>query len=251
MILINPNSRISIVNLLSDFILSKIPSNEDTIISVIDCKNFFVIKGKTSHKELLDTPKIVDEFVTKFSKHIGDYKVTHTIDLIEYNCKFNKLNNITLTYHNTSNCSYHYSQIDAFNTKKSSYDYCSYLKEITDEELTFTSEFPHGYSLSQGRSLYYYGKHIMYNIPTNYPVSTLTFKLSTDKDDDGDYKFSVTNNNLNTEDDYLKSVILDVFNFDLSWIESEMKKVDWYNEILNPLEDYSFLTERVKDFIII
>ena len=56
---------------------------------------------------------------------------------------------------------------------------------------------------------------------------------------------------MNTEDDYLKSVILDVFNFDLSWIESEMKKVDWYNEILNPLEDYSFLTERVKDFIII
>ena len=221
MILKNPNSRISIVNLLSDFILSKIPSNEDTIISVIDCKNFFVIKGKTSHKELLDTPKIVDEFVTKFSKHIGDYKVTHTIDLNE------------------------------FNTKKSSYDYSSYLKEITDDELTFTSEFPYGYSLSQGRSLYYYGKHIMYNIPTNYPVSTLTFKLSTDKDDEGDYKFSVTNNNLNTEDDYLKSVILDVFNFDLSWIESEMKKVDWYNEILNPLEDYSFLTERVKDFIII
>ena len=64
MILKNPSSRISIVNLLSDFILSKIPSNEDTIISVIDCKNFFVIKGKTSHKELLDTPKIVDEFVT-------------------------------------------------------------------------------------------------------------------------------------------------------------------------------------------
>jgi len=251
MILKNPNSRISIVNLLSDFILSKIPNNEDTIISVVDCKNFFVIKGKTSYKELLDIPKIVDEFVTKFSTYLGEYKMTHTIDLIEYDCNISKSNNITLTYYNTSNCSYHYSQIDSFNTKKSSYDYCFYLKEITDEELTFTSEFPHGYSLSQGRSLYYYGKHIMYNIPTNYPVSMLTFKLSTEKDDEGDYKFYVINNTSNTEDDYLKSVILDVFNFDLSWIESEMKKVDWYNEILNPLEDYSFLTERIKDFIII
>ena len=67
------------------------------------------------------------------------------------------------------------------NTKKSSYDYCYFLKEITDNELTFTSEFPHGYSLNQGRSLYYYGKHIMYSIPTNYPVSILTFNLSTDK----------------------------------------------------------------------
>lgn len=251
MILKNPNSRISIVNLLSDFILSKIPSEENTIINIVDCKNFFVIKGRTSHKELLDISKIVDEFTTKFSNDIEDYKVTHTIDLIEYNCKINKCNNITLTYHNTSNCSYHHSQIDAFNSKKSSYDYTSFLKEITDNELTFTSEFPHGYSLSQGRSLYYYGKNIMYNIPTNYPVSTLTFNLSTEKDDDGDYKFSVINNNLNSEDNYLKSVILDVFNFDLSRIESEMKKVDLYNEILNPLEEYSFLTERVKDFIII
>jgi hypothetical protein len=251
MILKNPNSRISIVNLLSDFILSKIPDNEETIINIVDCKNFFVIKGKTSYKELLDTPKIVDEFVTKFSNHIGDYKVTHTIDLIEYDCKIKKSNNITLTYYNTSNCSYHSSQIDAFNTKKSSYIYNSFLKEITDDELTFASEFPHGYSLNQGRLLYYYGKHIMYNIPSNYPVSTLTFNLSTDKDDDGDYKFSVINNNLNDKDDYLKSAILDVFNFDLSFIESEIKKVDWYNEILNPLEDYSFLKEKVKDFIII
>jgi hypothetical protein len=251
MILKNPNSRISVVNLLSDFILSKIPSNEETIINIVDCKNFFVIKGKTSYKELLDTPKIVDEFITKFSKHIGDYKVTHTIDLIEYDCKIKKSKEITLTYYNTSNCSYHPSQIDAFNTKKSSYIYNSFLKEITDDELTFTSEFPHGYSLNQGRLLYYYGKHIMYNIPSNYPVSTLTFNLSTDKDDDGDYKFSVINNNLNDKDDYLKSAILDVFNFDLSLIESEIKKVDWYNEILNPLEDYSFLKEKVKDFIII
>jgi hypothetical protein len=251
MILKNPNSRISIVNLLSDFILSKIPNNEETIISIVDCKNFFVIKGKTSYKELLNTPKIVEEFVTKFSNHIGDYKVTHTIDLIEYDCKINKINNMTLTYYNTSNCSYHPSQIDAFNIKKSSYNYNSFLKEITDDELTFTSEFPHGHSLNQGRLLYYYGKHIMYNIPSNYPVSTLTFNLSTDKDDDGDYKFSVMNNNLNDKDDYLKSAILDVFNFDLSLIESEIKKVDWYNEILNPLEDYSFLKEKVKDFIII
>ena len=124
-------------------------------------------------------------------------------------------------------------------------------KEISDDSLILCSEFPHGYSLNQGRSLYYYGKHIMYSIPTNYPVSILTFNLSTDKNDDGDYKFSVINNNLNTKDDYLKSAILDIFNFDLSWIESEIKKVDCYNEILNPLEDYSFLTERVKDFIII
>ena len=37
------------------------------------------------------------------------------------------------------------------------------------------SEFPHGYSLGQGRLLYYYGKSIFYKIPPTYPVSSLTF----------------------------------------------------------------------------
>ena len=45
--------------------------------------------------------------------------------------------------------------------------------------------------------------------------------------------------------------ILDVFDFDTSAISNEIKKVDCYVEITNPLDEYSFLKERVKDFIII
>jgi hypothetical protein len=43
---------------------------------------------------------------------------------------------------------------------------------------------------------------------------------------------------------------LDVFDFDLSWITSEMKKVDWSIELTNPLEEYSFIKERNKELII-
>ena len=55
----------------------------------------------------------------------------------------------------------------------------------------------------------------------------------------------------NSLDESLTSAILDLFDFDMSWIENEIKKVDWSLEITNPLEDYEFLKKKVKDFIII
>ena len=54
----------------------------------------------------------------------------------------------------------------------------------------------------------------------------------------------------NYEDEKLKSAILDVFDFDVSSMSSEMKKVDWSIELTNPLEDYSFVKKKNKDFII-
>ncbi len=60
----------------------------------------------------------------------------------------------------------------------------------------------------------------------------------------------VTNLDKNSEDETLKSAILDVFDFDMSWLSSEMKKVDWSIELTNPLEEYSFIKKKNKDFII-
>ena len=58
MILKSPTSRLSLVNLFADFILNQIPSDEETIIQVVDCLNFYVIKGKTTHTEPLKYWKI-------------------------------------------------------------------------------------------------------------------------------------------------------------------------------------------------
>jgi hypothetical protein len=124
------------------------------------------------------------------------------------------------------------------------------IKEVDDSNLLVYSEFPHGYSLGQGRLLYYYGKHIFYNIPSTYPISTLTFNLSTKKDEEESPIFSVYNNSLDSDDETIQSWALDNFDFDMSWLSAEMKKVDWSIELTNPLEDYSFVKKKNKDFII-
>jgi len=251
MILKSPFSRLSIVNLFADFILNQIPKDKESIIQVVDCFNFYVIKGKTTFNEPLNIGKLKDEFIVKFEKLIGDIKLTHTIDLIEYDSKLNPSDSLTFTYHNTNNCSYHNSQIKSFDESSSvSYDYQHFLKPITENDnLIFCSEFPHGYSLNQGRLLYYYGKHIFYNIPSSYPVSMSVFEMSTKKDESGEQLFLVKTKN-NEVDKVLTSAILDLFDFNMSWLEDEIKKVNWYNEVTNPLEDYDFLKKKIKDFII-
>ena len=70
MILKSPTSRLSLVNLFADFILNQIPSDEETIIQVVDCLNFYVIKGKTTHVEPLNIGKLKDEFNIKFENLI-------------------------------------------------------------------------------------------------------------------------------------------------------------------------------------
>lgn len=251
MILKSPVSRLSLVNLFADFILNQIPKEEESIIQVIDCLNFYVIKGKTTHNEPLNIGKLKDDFIVKFDEFIGDIKITHTIDLIEYDCNLKPLESFKFTYHNTKNCSYNNEQIKSFELDNtSSYDYQYFLKLVNQSHnLISSSEFPHGYSLNQGRLLYYYGKHITYNIPSSYPFNYVTFELSTKKDESGEQVFLVKNK-LNEVDEVLTSAILDVFDFDLSWLEKEIKKVDWYSEITNPLEDYDFLKKKIKDFII-
>ena len=154
------------------------------------------------------------------------------------------------TYHFSDNCSYNQSQIDLFKFSKSSYGFDHTPNEITDEELVLVSEFPHGYSLAQGRLLYYYGKHLFYSVPSSYLYHSLTFKLSALKDEDGDNIFTVFNYSSNSYDDRLRSAILDVFDFDMTWLSTEMKKVDWSIELTNPLEEYSFIKKKNKDLIL-
>jgi hypothetical protein len=228
MILKSPNHRISIINLFADYILKTIPVDENTIIQIADCGNFCVVKGKTSYNIPLDVSKLSKEFSEKFS-----IKLLNTIDLIEYDKKIINKENYTFTLFNNDNCSY--------STNKESDD---------DSDLIVISEFPHGHSFNQGRLLFYYTKHIVYNIPSNYPFSGLKFEVPTDKEKlESDFKVF----NIHTEDydETLKSAILDIFDFDTSTISNEIKKVDCYVEVTNPLDEYPFLKEKIKDFIII
>lgn len=228
------NSRSLNVNLLSDYLLSKIPSSEKTIIQIADCNNFFIIKGKTSSKDLLDLPKIIEEYIERFQEYIPEKINPNTIDLIEYDSEINEVDEVSFDFYNTENCSYSHKEIS---------------KNIFNEDMIVCSEFPHGYSLDQGRALYYYLKNIVYSIPTNFIFTSLTFKLKKKKE----IELKVYNNFFtdNEEDETLQSAILDCFDFDTSEIENKMKKVEWFQELTNPLSEYDFLKEVKKDFIII
>jgi len=244
MVLSTKDSKGFLVNLLAEFILNKIDKNEKSIIKVVDCTNFIIVKGKTSSSDIIDLSKITEEFNSKYSK---DKKITHTIDLIEYNQEITPVNEINHTYFNSDNCSYHQEQIDLYT---SSTDFKYKLIEIKEDEMVYSSEFPFGYSLNQGRLLYYYGKHIFYSIPPSYHTDCLTFKLTKAKNENNDFDFRVYNIN-GIEDDILTSAILDVFDFDMSWLENETKKVDWSIELTDPLLEYDFIKKVNKDFIII
>ena len=249
MILKSPNSRLGVINLFADYILSKIPKEDKTIIKVVDCTNFILIKGVTTYKTPLDLSEIKNDFIVKFDSLPINNFLKNTIDLIEYDCKLDDVNTIKHTfYSDTDNCSYHKDQIENYlEDPSSSFNYVNFVEKIDD--LILVSEFPHGYSMNQGRSLYYYGKYIFYNVPTNYIQSHSTFKVSQEKNEDNDFKFEATINN--QEIDYkLTNAVLDLFDFDTTKINNQINEKEWFNEILNPVDDHKILKERVKDFII-
>lgn len=246
MILKKPNTRVYTVNLFADFLVSKIQPNEESIFSIADCKNFLIIKGKTTQKEILDISSIIKEFNDKYSI---EKPISHTIDLIEYDSTLPTVKNIQFVLHKSQNCSYHSSQISKFLSDNTSFRFEGQPLELTDDTLIITSEFPHGYSLNQGRSLYLYGKHIYYSLPSIRQTS-MFIELSLEKNQDDDFIISLFNLDTLEYDKVLESAVLDVFDFDLSWILSEMKKVDWSVELTNPLEEYSFIKERNKELII-
>ena len=210
MILKNPSSKIFLTNLLADFILFKIPKNEHSIIRVIDCENFYLIKAKTTYKEPLEISELITEFSEKFSEFLGDKKITRTIDLIEYDGHMLEQSSLKMTLYNTVNCSYHESQIIQFEKEPSSYNYNGEVVEMDDDELAHISEFPHGYSLSQGRLLYYYGKNLRYN---DNSIDPITYDVSKDKND-------------------------------MSELKTEMEKLDWFVELTNPLEEFEVLKQK-------
>ena len=210
MILKNIGSKVFLTNLLADFILSKIPKNEHSIIRVIDCGNFYIVKAKTSHKEPLNISEIVTEFSKKFLNYLGDKEITRTIDLIEYDTTMFEQLELRATYFNSTNCSYHETQINEFGKTDLSYDYNGDVVEIDNEDLCYISEFPQGYSLSQGRLLYYYGKNLRYNDNSPEPIK---YHLVKDK-------------------------------LDMTHIKSEMEKLDWFVELTNPLEEFDVLKQK-------
>lgn len=249
MILCKTNSKQFIINSLADFILLKIGKDSNTKIQVVDCENFLIVKGFTDSKEVLELSEVISEFSNKYSVSLGERKLNSVIDLIVYDFKIDEVSSVSHTFHNTENCSYHYKQIEEYKNSESSIDFNFIPIKISENNLSYVSEFPYGHSLNQGRLLYYYLKKMFYSIPDNYIVTTMTMEIDTNKNPEN--IINVYDNFYGNYDETLKSAFLDHIDFNLKKFKEEILQVDWSKELENPLEEHDVLKENNFQIIII
>jgi hypothetical protein len=221
------NSREYLVNSLSEFILSEIPSNENSIIQVVDCENFYVVKGKTSYKEILDLNKIKDNFYTQNPDLKNEKKLLNTIDLVDYGCKLEESNKFSDFFYNTENC--------------------SFKKEIFEKEseLVVSSHFPFGYSLDMGRLLYFFAKKLVYNIPPNLIFEKLLVTVRRDK---GQMNISFQEED-GTVLETLNSLFLDCADLNVQKFRKEVIESNWSEELKFYEKDLDFLKNKIKGII--
>lgn len=94
-----------------------------------------------------------------------------------------------------------------------------------------------------GRTLYYYAKHITYNLQTQVLFDRVKIQLPTSNFEEN-FKISLKS----YPSKRLKSIILDCFDFNLNWIENEIKEVDFTKEITQHQSDHEFLKKKVDNF---
>lgn len=227
---INKNSRRGIVNLFADFIITKIDKKENSIIQITDCDSFMVIHGLTTSNQVLDLDKIKSDFTEWFKDillEVGIDKL-NIIDIIRYG---EDVQNIERGWVKVNK--------DVF------------VEDLDPVfELSVSSEFPYGYSYNCGRLMTYYSHYIFNHMYSLMNVDEVNFFFTKDEDENGDFKIKlVSNSKYNVHD--LKSLILDVFSFDLKDFKLKMNDYDIMQDILFPGKEKPYTKQDMLEHIII
>lgn len=221
----NSNKKL-FLNLFSEFLLSKVPKTEISKFQIIDCENFFIVKGETTLKELLDLKSIKDEFFKRFEIDFPENKIFNTIDLINYGVDLKEKNELSLLLYNSSTLSEPY--------------------KTTTENLFISSDFPFGFSMKQGKNLFYYIKHLTYNLQLKLYFQFLKIKL-VKKNSEVDIEIYLDGSEDN--DNKICSSILDCFDFNLEYFEMKYEECDNFQHIIQNSE-YEFVKKQNPNFII-
>ena len=228
--LINKNSKRGITNLFADFILSKIDTSHKSIIQVTDCGPFMVVNGLTTSEDLLDILKIKEEFIEKFSETLKSLEITNIniIDVIKYSQEINMNNKGWVIVNKTP------------------------FKEEPEpiNELSISSEFPYGYSLDCGRLMSYYTHYIFNHMYNLLDVDEASLYFTTEQDDDEDLKIKIISNSKINKNS-IKSLILDVFDFDLTNFKSRLDTYNLIDDILDPEGEKPYLQQDMLEHIIL
>lgn len=226
--LINKNSRRGIVNLFADFIVSKIDPKERSIIQITDCEVFMVLNGQTTSEIELNIDELKNEFNETYKDILKSLGLEHfnVINIIKYGVDIVP---IETGWVDTNK--------NVFVEENESFG-----------EISISSEFPYGYSLRTGRSMVYYSHYILNQISSTIGSDNMFIHFLPKVEDEMDIKV-ITNSMYDSKT--IKSLILDVFDFDLEDFSNRMESYDLTQDILNPEGEKPYLVQdRLEDVII-
>jgi len=228
--LINKNSKRGITNLFVDFILSKIDTSHKSIIQVTDCGPFMVVNGLTTSEDLIDILKIKEEFIEKFSDILKSLDITNIniIDVIKYSQEISMNNKGWIMVSKSP-----------FNEESEPIN-----------ELSISSEFPYGYSLDCGRLMTYYSHYVFNHMFNLLDVDEVSFYFTTEQDKNEDLKIKVISNS-KIDKNSIKSLVLDVFDFDLTNFKSRLDTYNLIDDILDPEGEKPYLQQDMLEHVIL
>lgn len=248
----------NLCNLLANTIINKfnlIDKNHNTEIYVINLGNFLVTKGKTNITTPINFSPIFQSYLNESFNYEFKFNV---IDLIEYstNVNNNLINiNETFTRDNSKILNYLDSKTQGYITLDEDFrticsnseilinDFCGntdlihYKKIIKEGEMVFMSDKYFGLSLNSEKAYVTYLKYIFYHIDEKGISKKCNFKLYFEGDlNDLNWEtmlFEIESNNCLVNIDWLKSLVLDLFSFEIKEVIKSLglKTYDFENEI--------------------
>lgn len=225
------NTRRYFVNLFADYILSKFEKSDNTIIQVTDCENFVVVNGQTTSSNVLKLGELKTEFIESNKELFESLKKEDLsiIDIIKYD-----------------------QEISDFQKGWIDINKSLYVEESEPiSEINTSSEFPYGHSLGCGRSMYYYSHYIFNHMYSLLGIDKLHFYYSNELNDNEDYKIKVVSDSSYSKSQII-SLVLDVFDMNLTDFNQLLLNYDFVDDILNPSLDKPYLVQdRLKDIIIL
>jgi len=264
---INLNSNRGLVNLLSDFILLELNEYEkyDSVVEVTDFGRFFVVNGFTSRNDLIDLSNITEKFKKEYSELLTElgYKELNVIDLIIYDSKLNEKDEFWFTFYNTERPSYceRVIELSSKNVKYQKIKNTSIeldfsetntdnLGYFTYSPLNISSEFPHGYSFNMGRKYYYYSEYICNHLFNTITNNDINFKCSIKQNSEDDFNIEILTKSI-YPNDKIKSLVLDVFDFNLNEFKNKLSGYNYIDDITKPFDSKPWLIrDRIRDILI-
>lgn len=238
-----------LVNLFADYIVKQINTTGqyDTTLDVTYCGKFFVVNGFTNREELIDMSQIKVKFMTEYTDYLNEFNIDNMniIDLLTYGVELEKKEEMWFKFYPSNRILYPQEIIDfdhnvsfesispdmVIELDYSKPELSNYV--FTYSPINITSSFPHGYSLSMGRDLLYYSEYICSHLDHNFRTGIINFRMSLKQNDNEDYNISLTTESVYKDSD-LESLILDVFDFNMTKFRTSIKNYDITEDLTNP-----------------